>query len=266
MSKFKVGDCIDQRYEVLAILGEGGRGVVYKVKDSMLSQVVALKTLLPPFAKHGRSLERFINEVRVSLLLNHPNVIRVYGIHRTGDLYYMTMHYVEGISLSQWLKQNPHPDAARVLDILKKICAGLDYAHRMGTLHLDVKPSNVMTTSRGDVYVVDFGMAKSIHGLEDGNRSEVAGTPKYMAPEQKKGGRTGQRADIYSVGVMACELLTGGLSGLNTASRPNPELNTRADEVLAKATATDPSQRYGSVLEFFEELKEAFTPPSITNP
>ena len=104
MTKFGVGDLIDDRYEVDTILGEGGMGVVYKVRDNILNQVVALKTLLPAFVQHEEALARFINEVKVSLMLNHPNIIRVFDIRRTEDIYYMTMQFIEGFSLYDWLR------------------------------------------------------------------------------------------------------------------------------------------------------------------
>ena len=121
MGHFEVGDVIDDRYEVLSVLGEGGMGVVYKVNDQILAQVVALKTLLPAFVQHEEALTRFINEVKVSLMLNHPNIIRVYDIRRTDDIYFMTMQFIEGFSLYDWLEANPRKDVGLVLDILKKI-------------------------------------------------------------------------------------------------------------------------------------------------
>ena len=117
MENFKVGDLIDDRYEVLSILGEGGMGVVYKVKDRLLSHVIALKTLLPDFVHYDEALTRFINEVKVSLMLNHPNIIRVYDIRRLNDMYFMTMQYIEGFTLFDWLKDNPQRDVGLVLDI-----------------------------------------------------------------------------------------------------------------------------------------------------
>lgn len=257
MSKFDVGDVIDERYEVLTVLGEGGMGVVYKVQDNILSQIVALKTLLPAFVKHEEALTRFINEVKVSLMLNHPNIIRVFDIRRTQDIYYMTMQYIEGFSLYDWINENPKRDIGQALEILKKICAGLEYAHRMGTFHRDIKPANIMMTKRGGVSVVDFGLAKLADGMGNITRLGGAGTPNYMAPEQKRGGDIDQRVDIYAVGVMAFEMFTGELPKLTMASLLNPKLNARVDEVLAKSMASDPAERYGNILTFIEDLGEA---------
>jgi formylglycine-generating enzyme required for sulfatase activity/predicted Ser/Thr protein kinase len=257
MSKFNEGDLIDDRYEVIKVLGEGGMGVVYKVKDNILAQVVALKTLLPAFVQHQEALIRFINEVKVSLMLNHPNIIRVYDIRRLEDIYYMTMQFIDGFSLYDWLEENPKRDIGEVLEILRKVCEGLDYAHHKGTFHRDIKPANIMMTLQKDVYLVDFGLAKLADGMGNITRLGGAGTPNYMAPEQKRGGEIDQRADIYAVGVMGFEMLTGELPKLTPASKLNPKLNPSVDEILSKAMQSDPGQRYGSILNFFEDLREA---------
>ncbi|MBN1104095.1 MAG: serine/threonine protein kinase, partial [Deltaproteobacteria bacterium] len=256
MSHFNVGDTIDDRYEVVDVLGEGGMGVVYKVKDNILSQVVALKTLLPAFVQHQEALIRFINEVKVSLMLNHPHIIRVYDIRKLEDIYYMTMQFIEGFSLYDWLEQHAARDVGEVLEILRKVCDGLDYAHRKGTFHRDIKPANIMMTKQREVFLVDFGLAKLADGMGNITRLGGAGTPNYMAPEQKRGGEIDQRADIYAVGVMAFEMLTGELPKLTPASKLNPKLNGRVDEVLAKAMASDPAERYGSILDFMEDIQE----------
>ncbi|MFH1488334.1 MAG: bifunctional serine/threonine-protein kinase/formylglycine-generating enzyme family protein [Pseudomonadota bacterium] len=257
MSKFEVGQLIDDRYEVLSILGEGGMGVVYKVSDNILAQVIALKTLLPAFVQHQEALTRFINEVKVSLMLNHTNIIRVYDIRKLQDLYYMTMQFIEGFSLYDWLEENTDIDLGQVLTILKKICSGLEYAHRMGTFHRDIKPANIMMTKQGGVYLVDFGLAKLADGMGNITRLGGAGTPNYMAPEQKRGGDIDQRSDIYAMGVMTFEMLTGELPKLTMASQLNPKLNKTVDEILTKAMASDPADRYGNILEFIEDLEEA---------
>ncbi len=261
MSNFDIGEVIDNRYEVLAILGEGGMGVVYKANDNLLSQVVALKTLLPAFAQHEEALTRFINEVKVSLKLNHQNIIRVYDIGRIGELYYMTMQFIEGFSLFDWLQDNEKRDVGQVLEILKKICAGLEYAHRMGTFHRDIKPANIMMTNQGNVFVVDFGLAKLADGMGNITRLGGAGTPNYMAPEQKRGGEIDQRSDIYAIGVLAFEMLTGELPHLidAKASKLNEKLNPRVDEVLDKSIAIDPEKRYGNILDFIQDLQEAIS-------
>jgi serine/threonine-protein kinase len=259
MEKFKTGELIDRRYQVLSTLGEGGMGVVYKVSDTMLSETVALKTLLPCFAENREALTRFINEVRVSIKLTHPNIVRVYDIRRMDSLYYMTMEFIDGYSLHTWLRQGSSRDVPQVLDILRKVCNGLAYAHRMGTVHRDIKPSNVMLTKRGGVFLVDFGLAKLADGVGELTRLGGAGTPSYMAPEQKSGGDIDQRADIYSVAVMAFEMLTGALPKLVMPSQLNPTLNTSVDEVLARAMAPLPANRYANMSVFLEDLQSALT-------
>jgi serine/threonine-protein kinase len=257
MSKFNIGELIDDRYVVLSVLGEGGMGLVYKVKDTLLTQNVALKTLLPDFTQHEEVLIRFINEAKVSLKLTHPNIIRVYDIRHLDKLYYITMEYIEGISLNDWLQERHDRDFGQVLDILEKVCSGLEYAHSMGTFHRDIKPSNIMLTEDGRVLLLDFGLAKLADGMGKITRLGGAGTPNYMPPEQKRGGDIDQRADIFAVGVLTFEMLTGGLPQLTQASQLNPKLNSGVDKILAKAIAKTPSERYGNILTFLEDLKNA---------
>ena len=262
MDNFRVGDIIDDRYEVLVILGKGGMGVVYKTSDTILSRVIALKTLLPTFVRNKQALIRFINEAKVSLKLTHPNIIRVYDIRKMNSLYYITMEYIKGHNLNHWLKQHPARDPKQILGILTKVCSALDYAHHSGTFHRDIKPSNIMLTDTGKVFIVDFGLAKMADGVGDLTRLGGAGTPNYMAPEQKKGGGIDHRVDIYATGVMAFEMFTGQLPKLTQASQINRKLNRKVDEVLSNAISDDPSDRYGSMLTFIEDLKAALAIPS----
>ena len=260
---FQIGDIVDERYEILDVLGEGGMGVVYKVQDNLLAQIIALKTLLPAFVKHQEALTRFINEVKVSLMLNHPNIIRVYDIRQKDIIYYMTMQYIDGFSLFDWMQENPQRDLGQVLNVLKKICDGLDYAHQKGTFHRDIKPANIMMTKEGGVFLLDFGLAKLTDGMGNLTRLGGAGTPNYMAPEQKRGGDIDQRTDIFSVGVLAFEMFTGELPKLTMASVLNKNLNENVDQVLTKAMASDPSERYGNVLTFIEDMEEALATKKV---
>ncbi len=261
MTIFNKGDLIDDRYKVLSILGEGGMGVVYKVDDNILSAEVALKTLLPDFVQSKEALTRFINEAKVLIKLTHDNIIRVYDIRPLNDFYYMTMQYIEGFSLYDYLKKNPERDIGYMLSIIKKICAGLAYAHRLGTHHRDIKPANIMMTNQGGIYLVDFGLAKLADGVGNITRLGGAGTPNYMAPEQKKGGNIDHRADVYSIGTMSFEMFTGELPQFvdASASELNPKLDPSVDEVLVKALAINLSKRYGNITEFIQDLEVAIT-------
>jgi iron(II)-dependent oxidoreductase len=176
----------------------------------------------------------------------------------------MTMQYIEGFTLFDWLKDNPQRDVGLVLDILKKICGGLDFAHRMGTFHRDIKPANIMMTKRGDLYLVDFGLAKLVGGMGNITRLGGAGTPNYMSPEQRRGGEIDQRSDIYSVGVLSYEMFTGELPKLTMASQLNAKLNEGVDKVLVKSMASNPSDRYSSILSFIEDLEDALQTKKVS--
>ena len=260
--QFGVGDSIADRYKIISILGKGGMGVVYKVSDSMISEVVALITLLPSLIQEQKQqvLTRFINEAKISLKLTHPNVIRVYDINKSDAFYYITMQYIEGFNLLEWFRGNRKKDTDQIIHILKKACSGLDYAHRKGTFHRDIKPSNIMLTKDGGVFIVDFGLAKLSDREGTITRLGGAGTPDYMAPEQRKGGTIDHRIDIFSMGVMSFQLLTGELPGRRKlASEINPELNHSVDDVLEKAINENPSERYGDIQSFMQDLENAIS-------
>ena len=201
--RFAPGTLIAERYRIISLLGRGGMGEVFRADDLTLGQPVALK-FLPESTIDRSMLERFRNEVRIARRISHPNVCRVYDIGETNNQVFLSMEYVDGEDLSSLRRVGRLP-RDKALEIARKICAGLAAAHDKGVLHRDLKPSNIMLDARGEVLIMDFGLAGLAHEIDDVR----SGTPAYMAPEQLAGKEVTARSDIYALGLVLYELFTG---------------------------------------------------------
>jgi serine/threonine-protein kinase len=202
--RFAPGVLIAERYRIMSLLGRGGMGEVFGAHDLTLHQPVALK-FLPDSTVDESMLERFRNEVRVARRISHPNVCRVYDIGKIDDQVFLSMEYVDGEDLSSLLRRMGRLPRETALEIARKICAGLAAAHDQGVLHRDLKPSNIMLDGRGEVRIMDFGLAGLAHEIQDVR----SGTPVYMAPEQLAGKEVTARSDIYALGLVLYELFAG---------------------------------------------------------
>ena len=202
--RYTPGEVIADRYRLIAMLGRGGMGEVYRADDLSLGSPVALK-FLPEHKTDEYTLERFRNEVRIARRISHPNVCRVYDIGQADDRVFLSMEYIDGEDLSSLLRRIGRLPADKALEIARKICAGLAAAHDKGVLHRDLKPANIMLDGRGEALIMDFGLAGIAHEIEDVR----SGTPAYMAPEQLAGKEVTLRSDIYSLGLVLYELFTG---------------------------------------------------------
>jgi hypothetical protein len=200
------GAMLGGRYRVVALLGRGGMGEVYRADDLKLGQPVALKFLPPGFDADPRRLERFLAEVRMARQVSHPNVCRVYDVGDIDGRHFLSMEYVDGEDLSSLLRRIGRLPYDKALEIARQVCAGLAASHERGVIHRDLKPANVMLDGRGKARITDFGLAAAGGASPDG---EVAGTPAYMAPEQLAGGTLSPQTDIYALGLLLFELFTG---------------------------------------------------------
>ena len=205
--RFETGTRLGARYRIVALLGRGGMGEVYRADDLELGQSVALKFLPESVSRNAAELARFRNEVRVARQIAHPNVCRVYDIGEIDGHVFLSMEYIDGEDLASVLRRMGRPSSDKALEIARQICLGLAAAHEAGMLHRDLKPANVMIDGRGRARITDFGLA----GLADelAREGRIAGTPGYMAPEQLKDGRVSARSDIYSLGLILYEIFTG---------------------------------------------------------
>lgn len=257
--QFRRGQVVAQRYTVLQLIGRGGMGCIYKVHDNTLGEEVALKTLLPQLARDKLVVERFFNEARIARRLAHPNIVRVHDIGTAGNIIYISMEFLEGVSLRgalERLKGSGRLPLLQTLNIVDELCAALEYAHQF-TVHRDIKPENVMLGSDGRIKLMDFGISKLMADTRLTGASVVMGTPFYMAPEQLRNSRdVDARADIYSVGVMLYELLTGNVP--TGVPKPLSEILKNVppelDRILAKCVEPDPNLRYQNATELRKEL------------
>jgi predicted Ser/Thr protein kinase len=197
------------RYEITGELGRGAMGVVYKAMDPTIGRTVALKTMR--LDVHGldtqEMVRRFQNEARAAGVLNHPNIVTIYDAGEQDGIFYIAMEFIEGTTLHELLAEKRVLPTDEVVQISRQICRGLDYAHSNGIVHRDIKPANIMITANGTVKIMDFGIAKA--GGQVTNTGQVLGTPNYMSPEQVKGKQLDGRSDLFSLGVILYEMLTG---------------------------------------------------------
>lgn len=252
--------------EILEAVGRGGMGFVYKARQPNLDRVVALKLLPERFAQDPEFAERFNREGRFLARLNHPNIVSVHDFGRTGDFYFLTMEYVDGVNLRQAMQAGRF-SPAEALAIVPQICAALQYAHGQGVLHRDIKPENILLDGKGGVKIADFGIAKMI-GEERASitltqTGATLGTPQYMAPEQlERPNDVDHRADIYSLGVVFYELLTGELplGRFDPPSATTP-VGARVDQVVMRTLEKDRGKRHQSAGELKTEVENVAGSP-----
>jgi tRNA A-37 threonylcarbamoyl transferase component Bud32 len=261
--------------EILECLGRGGMGVVYKARQKSLNRLVALKLLAPERAGDAKFAIRFAREAQALATLSHPHIVTIHDFGQAGGFYFLLMEFIDGVNLRQAMKAGRFtPDQA--LAIVPPVCEALQYAHEHGIVHRDIKPENLLLDKTGRVKIADFGIAKiidldeAVEAPREDSRTTMAGTPAYAAPEQQ-GGQADHRADIYSLGVVLYELLTGELPGKNLAPpSQRVQIDVRLDEVVLRALETQPELRYATAAEFRTRLQTFATrrkpsPPPSTS-
>ena len=207
MERFAPGAVLAERYRIVAALGRGGMGEVYRADDLKLGHAVALKFLPRALSANPRLLEYFRAEVRNGRQVSHPNVCRIYDIGEFDGLTFLTMEYIDGEDLASLLRRIGRLPPDKALEIAHQLCAGLSAAHDVGLVHRDLKPANIMLDGRGHARITDFGLAVALS--DSAGRQEPAGTPAYMAPEQRAGAPATVKSDIYSLGMVLFEIFTG---------------------------------------------------------
>jgi len=255
-----VGRIFTNRYETEREIAQGGMAEVYLARDRLLDRPVALKALFPEYAREPSFVERFRREAQAAANLNHPNIVAIYDWGQESGTYFIVMEYVEGRSLRDLVRSEGPLDAHQAADITAEIAAALAFAHRSGVVHRDVKPGNVLLTRSGTVKVTDFGIARA--GTSDGltQTGSVMGTATYFSPEQAQGLPVDGRSDVYSLGVVLYEMVTGvvpftGDSPVAVAykhvreqpvppSRRNPDVPADLEQIILTALAKDPDHRY----------------------
>ena len=203
------GTVLAQRYEILDVLGEGGMGAVYKANDRELKRTVALKVIRPDLARNPAIVERFKQELRLSHQVTHKNVIRIYDLGEGEGVKFITMEYIEGKDLRSLIREKKRFAPEEAVEVIQQVCQALDAAHSVGVIHRDLKPQNIMQDRSGRILVMDFGLARTLEGEGMTQTGALVGTMEYMSPEQALGKELDQRSDIFSLGLIGYELLTG---------------------------------------------------------
>jgi len=270
-----LGHAFANRYRIEQILGRGGMGVVYKAIDQQLDEVVAIKTLPGDvMTRSPEDLERFKREIRLARKITHRNVLRTYDYGEAEGVYFISMEFVRGYTLSELLDEAPQrqmPGRASV-GITRQICRGLHAAHEQGIIHRDIKPQNVLIDAKGEVKLMDFGIARMAETPEGVTQAGlIVGTPHYMSPEQVQGKQLDARSDVYSMGVLIYEMLTGhrpfesssltGILAAHITEKPKPPIEQRPDigreinDVVMRCLAKNPVTRYADAGELLADLE-----------
>ena len=260
-----------ERYRIEERLGSGGMAEVFRGFDTVLSRPVAIKILAPRFASDPSFVDRFRREAQAAARLNHPNVVGVYDTGSDDGTHYIVMEFVEGRTLADFLAKGGSLPPLKAVEIAEHIADALQAAHEQGVIHRDVKSANVMVTREGTVKVMDFGIARMAEGDDVTQTAAVLGTASYLSPEQAQGRKVDARSDIYSLGIVLYEMLTGGVPFVGETavavaykhvqetpplpSTKNPEVPAALDAVVMRALAKNPANRYPSAREFKEDLE-----------
>jgi serine/threonine protein kinase/Flp pilus assembly protein TadD len=208
---FSPGDQFGTRYEIIKEIGRGGMGQVYQALDKELNITVALKIVHPRYLSDEQAVSRFKKEILLAREISHENVIRIHDFGEEKGIKFISMPFIEGVNLKDLIRRKGALGVKKTMDISRQICSGLQAAHRKGIIHRDLKPHNIMIDGKGTVFIMDFGLAKSIEGDGISLPDMVVGTPEYISPEQARGEKVDNRSDIYSLGVMMYEMATGKL-------------------------------------------------------
>ena len=273
--ELETGSFFANRYQVIEKIGAGGMGRVYKVVDTKIRERIALKLLKPEISSDERILERFRNEIRLARRISHKNVCRMFDLGEYQRLTYLTMELVPGESLKNIIRMTGPLSVATAVGYAKQICAGLEEAHRWDIVHRDLKPQNILIDPTGTVRIMDFGIARLLHVPGQTDRGIAVGTPEYMSPEQAEGEKVDGRSDIYSLGIILYEMLTGkvpfegdttlGLLRKQQSEIPippkdrNPQIPERLNRLILKCLEKLAERRYQTVTELLQDLTEIAT-------
>lgn len=273
------GRRLSGRYKILDMIGGGGMANVYLAHDMILDRDVAVKVLRMDFAEDEEFIRRFHREAQSATSLAHPNIVSIYDVGEEDSIYYIVMEYVDGQTLKQYIQQNSPIRIDDALEIMKQLTSAISHAHQNHIIHRDIKPHNILIDRHGNVKITDFGIAMALSATSITQTNSVLGSVHYLSPEQARGGMANRKSDIYSLGIVMFELLTGRLpfSGESAVSialkhlqsetpslkRWNPSIPQSVENIVLKATAKDPFHRYDSVEDMEEDISTALEPERL---
>ncbi|MGM8211800.1 Stk1 family PASTA domain-containing Ser/Thr kinase [Virgibacillus sp. W0430] len=270
------GHLLSERYRIKAKIGGGGMANVYLANDIILNRDVAIKVLRLEYANDEEFIQRFDREAQAATSLSHPNIVNIYDVGEEDHILYMVMEYVDGLTLKEYIQRYGAIDVIEAIDIMKQITAAIAHAHANDLVHRDIKPQNILIDSYGNVKVTDFGIAVALSATSLTQTNSILGSVHYLSPEQARGGMATKKSDIYSLGIVLFELLTGRLpfSGQSPISialkhlqndtpsvrQINPDIPQSIENIVLQATTKDPFHRFDTVYEMENALVTALDP------
>lgn len=276
------GHLLSERYKIKRMIGGGGMANVYLAYDEILSREVAIKVLRPEYANDPEFIERFDREAQAATSLSHPNIVNIYDVGEEEDILYIVMEYVKGRTLKEYIQQQGSVDVVEAVEIMKQLTNAIGQAHVSGLIHRDIKPQNILMDDYGNVKITDFGIAIALSATVLTQTNSILGSVHYLSPEQARGGMATKKSDIYALGIVFFELLTGqmpffGQSPVSIAlkhlheevpsvRRTKENIPQSIENIVRKATTKDPVHRYENVFTMEEALTLSLDPANKDEP
>lgn len=273
------GHILHDRYKIIKKIGGGGMANVYLAEDIILNREVAIKVLRLEFSNDDEFIERFDREAKAATSLSHPNIVNIYDVGEEENILFMAMEFVDGLTLKEYIQKNGPLEVEESIKIMRQITDAIAHAHVNGLIHRDIKPQNILIDQHGNAKVTDFGIALALSATSLTQTNSVLGSVHYLSPEQARGGMATKKSDIYSIGIVMYEILTGELafSGESAVSvalkhlqndipsvrKVNPAIPQSVENIVLKATAKDAFHRYGTAFEMEEALNMALDPSRV---
>lgn len=273
------GHLLNERYKIIRKIGSGGMADVYLARDTILERDVAIKALRSEYVNDTEFTTRFDREAQAATSLTHPNIVSIYDVGEDGDILYMVMEYIDGLTLKEYIQRYGPIEVSEAVDIMKQIVSAIAHAHDNDIVHRDIKPQNILMNSYGQAKVTDFGIAIALSATSLTQTNSILGSVHYLSPEQARGGMATKKSDIYSIGIVFFELLTGRLpfSGQSPVSialkhlqsetpslrRYNQDIPQSVENVVLKATAKDPFHRYASIYDLEDAIEHVLDPDRL---
>ncbi|MCD9023262.1 Stk1 family PASTA domain-containing Ser/Thr kinase [Cohnella silvisoli] len=274
-----IGHTLSGRYELLARVGGGGMALVYKAKDLLLNRFVAVKILRQQFTHDEDFVKRFRREAQAAASLSHPNIVSIYDVGQVEDTHYIVMEYIDGANLNEIIRDRAPLQTDEAVKITAQICDALEHAHHNQIIHRDIKPHNILIGNNGRVKVTDFGIARAVTSSTITQTGSVVGSVHYFSPEHAKGVITGEKSDLYSLGIVLYQMLTGRLPFLgespisvalkhlqDTFEQPrkvNPHIPQSVENIILRAMRKNPQERYQSAREMHNDLETCLQPQRL---